>query len=193
LVIVVLRPCRWGNAGIGRNNVGGIVLANVLIGIVGVILFIGLALAGASFFGPVLSDAVVESRASGVVQSLSTVAKAVSVRNRELETLTSASATSSVLVPEYLEDLPTNPVNGGPIILVSSDGRTSGTGMARLVLTRLSSLEVPMCTYINRQGGGSDALVVVSAMPAQSIGCVRMGAAVGDFASGDMFAYMTIN
>ena len=170
----------------------GGMMANVLIGIVGVILFIGLALAGASFFGPVLNDSVVEARASGLVQSLSTVAKAVSVRNRELETLTPGSSNSNVLVPDYLSDLPTNPINGQPLMLVTDAGSVTG-GMARIVASRLTSTDAALCGYVNGQGGGGTTVPVVSTMPIQSIGCARAGSTLGTFAAGDYFAYMTIN
>lgn len=78
-------------------------MANVLLGIVGIVLFVGLSLAGASYFGPLTSDAMTEARASGLIQTLSTTAKAVNVRNREQETMTSVSANTSELAPDFLE------------------------------------------------------------------------------------------
>lgn len=167
-------------------------MANVLLGIVGVILFIGLAMAGASFFGPVMDDAMLEGRANGLLQVLSTTGKAVSVRNRELETLTPVSADSSVLVPDYLEDLPRNPTNNSAIMLVNDTGLVS-SGRARAVASKLAADQQLMCAYINRQGGGSNSVPTISSIPAQPMGCGRVNFTSGPYFSGDLVAYITIS
>jgi hypothetical protein len=166
-------------------------MSNVLIGIVGVVLFIGLSLAGASFFGPVMTDSMTEARASGVVQIMSTTAKAVSMRNREQETTTPASADSSSLVPDYLVEVPVNPVNGNPVMLVNANGTTAG-GMTRLIVTKMTTNDAGMCAYIDRQGGGNGTIQTLGALPSQTIGCARAGYTVGPFVNGDLFAYMTV-
>lgn len=167
-------------------------MANVLIGIVGVVLFIGLALAGASFFGPVMGDAMVEARANGLIQVLSTTSKAVSVRNRELETITPGSSDSSILVPDYLEDLPTSPVNGNSVMMLNELGQVSG-GMTTVVASKLAVSDLEMCGYINRQGGGSGTVPTINSNPSQSMGCARSGVNRGPLVAGDLYAYITIN
>jgi hypothetical protein len=52
-------------------------MSNVLIGIIGVILFIGLALAGALFLGPRFQEATLNSKASSVMSGVKQVADAV--------------------------------------------------------------------------------------------------------------------
>ena len=185
-------------------------MANVLMGIVGVVLFIGMALAGASFFGPVMGDAVLEGRANGLIQVLSTTAGAVSVRNRELETTTTGSINSNILFPDYVDDVPSNPVNGWAVMLLTVNGMAD-TGLARIVGSKLGEADVAMCSYIDKLGGGAGIAInpatgqatnplagVVAAagvvtMPSQPMGCARIVADVGPFSSGDLFAYMTIN
>lgn len=167
----------------------GFVMSNVLIGIVGVILFIGLAVIGASFFGPVVSDSIMESRANGVIQKLATVANAVTLRNREGETRTQASPDASTLVPDYLDEVPTNPVSGAPVSLVSQQAFTGG-GDATYVASRISTSE--MCDYLNRNGGGASPAPTVTAMPNQPTGCVRAGVTYGSYTTGDYVAYVRI-
>jgi hypothetical protein len=167
-------------------------MANVLLGIVGIVLFIGLSLAGASYFGPLTSDALTEARASGLIQILSTTAKAVNVRNREQETMTASSANSSELTPDFLDETPVNPVTAGPVLLVTDAG-VSSSGVARFVASKLPTDQADMCSYINRQGGGSATVPSVTTIPQQVTGCARANAAMGAFATGDYIAYMSIN
>ena len=54
-------------------------MSNVLIGIIGVILFIGLALAGALFLGPRFQESTNNSRASAAVQAVAQVASAANM------------------------------------------------------------------------------------------------------------------
>lgn len=169
----------------------GELMSNVLIGIVGVVLFIGLSLAGASFFGPVMTDSMTEARASGVVQIMSTTAKAVSTRNREQETTTPGSADSSSLVPDYLAEIPVNPINGNPVMMVNATGTTAG-GMTRLIVTKMTANDAAMCGYIDRQGGGNGSVQTLASLPTQTIGCARAGYTIGPFVNGDMFAYMSV-
>src|SRR3546814_19495658 len=60
-----------------RRNL--VTMSNVLIGIIGVILFIGLALAGALFLGPRFQESTNNSRASASVQAVSQIASAATM------------------------------------------------------------------------------------------------------------------
>src|SRR3546814_17765989 len=60
-----------------RRNL--VTMSNVLIGIIGVILFIGLALAGALFLGPRFQESPHNSRASSSVQEVSQIASAANI------------------------------------------------------------------------------------------------------------------
>jgi hypothetical protein len=82
-------------------------MSNVLIGIIGVILFIGLALAGALFLGPRFQEASINSKASTEISQVHQVASAIALFElQEGETYTSAK--QARLVPEYLKTLPRN-------------------------------------------------------------------------------------
>ncbi len=54
-------------------------MSNVLIGIIGVILFIGLALAGALFLGPRFQEATTNSKAAASVQIMKQIADAANL------------------------------------------------------------------------------------------------------------------
>jgi type II secretory pathway pseudopilin PulG len=101
-------------------------MSNVLIGIIGVILFIGLALAGALFLGPRFQEATITSRSSAVVQALSQVANAANMyQTQEGKALRATNYSTNVqtLVDErYLKTRVSNPTNGDPIITVDVAG-----------------------------------------------------------------------
>jgi hypothetical protein len=165
-------------------------MSNVLIGIVGVILFIAMALAGAVFFGPLMTGSVDEGRASGTSQVLSATAIAVTQRNRDLETRT-PSGSSVVLAPDYLDKTPQNPVNGEAVYLL--DANAGGTGPAAFVATKMPSDRVRMCEYLSRAGGGSVPVSTANTIPIQRMGCIRMGATVGPYVAGDYVGFARIS
>lgn len=165
-------------------------MSNVLIGIVGLMLFVALALAGASFFGPVMGDSVQEGRANGTLRVLSEVAHAVSARNMEMETSTTAAVDASELVPRYLESVPVNPANGEAVLIVTSQGTIGGP--ATYTATKLRPSESAMCKFINRAGGGGDTIPTATNLPTQRSGCLKAGTANGPFAAGDYIAYLRI-
>jgi type II secretory pathway pseudopilin PulG len=89
-------------------------MSNVLIGIIGVILFIGLALAGALFLGPRFQEATNASRASAMVQSVSQIASALDLRalnaGQSIGDVQREMLPDDVLVTEgYLKSMPVNP------------------------------------------------------------------------------------
>jgi hypothetical protein len=82
-------------------------MSNVLIGIIGVILFIGLALAGALFLGPRFQEARISARAAAEMQAVSQMANAVALfRVQEGEEYDRSKM--SRLYPSYLKATPAN-------------------------------------------------------------------------------------
>lgn len=171
-------------------------MSNVLIGIVGIILFIGLALAGASFFGPVVTDSLSESKANGTMQVLSKVATAIQIRNREMEVSTPSAVDASVLVPEYLDEIPRNPTNSSAVYLLNSVA-TVGVGGAAMVATKIGADAESrlMCLYLNRSGGSKTDVVPLhtNTLPTQRAGCVQSNITYGPFLTGDYVAYVRMD
>jgi hypothetical protein len=150
-------------------------MSNVLIGIIGVILFIGLALAGALFLGPRFQEATLNSRASATVQAVSQIAHAAEMRNISVGTpLTSSSGAIDSLATEgWLKTPPTNPSGGTGIFLQSIDGSTTA-GTAHIVVAVLprEAKSKALCEAIARQTSG----VMIdgsSTMATDPTGCVR--------------------
>ena len=83
-------------------------MSNVLIGIIGVILFIGLALAGALFLGPRFQEATTNSDASAVMAGIHQVAMAAEMLRVQEGVSTLTIANDSALTSGYLKNRPNN-------------------------------------------------------------------------------------
>ena len=85
-------------------------MSNVLIGIIGVILFIGLALAGALFLGPKFQEAGANTKATTIMSILKQTSDAAAMAE-----LTSGKSVmvgeASSLSPEFLKSQTSNPSN----------------------------------------------------------------------------------
>jgi hypothetical protein len=84
-------------------------LSNVLIGIIGVILFIGLALAGALILGDDFKSASNASQAAALMSQLKQAADASDMRKVKLGVSTTPAMTTEFLVPRFLKTPAVNP------------------------------------------------------------------------------------
>ncbi len=135
-------------------------MSNVLIGIIGVILFIGLALAGALFLGPRFQEATNNSKASSVTSTLQQAAAAASMYELQSGRPIMAVAENydgSFLVPGYLKTKPMNPVNGNEVGIVDRFGGNTGI-KGEIFYTNLGSDSVAkqMCRTIEKNAGAAD-------------------------------------
>ena len=134
-------------------------MSNVLIGIIGVILFIGLALAGALFLGPRFQESTNNSRASAAVQAVSQVANAANMYQVQEGTTYATDATGDGLVStNYLKSIPSNPTGGAAPAIA-----------AGVVSMTLSSNADKVCAAVAKQTSGSD--TVSTTLPAGPAGC----------------------
>jgi hypothetical protein len=100
-------------------------MSNVLIGIIGVILFIGLALAGALILGDDFKTASSSSKAaamSSVLQQTAAAASMYEVKTGRPVTASTTNSNGEFLVPRFLKAKPVSPVGGGEILVVDQDG-----------------------------------------------------------------------
>lgn len=148
-------------------------MSNVLIGIIGVILFIGLALAGALFLGPRFQEATVNSKASAQMAGLKQIADAVNMyrvqEGKDDLPQNSGTVQTALVSAKYLK---------APFVDASGKGveiwysPTSGT--SRHIL--LGQQDANLCTAVNRQYGvtttptGTD-LTSISG----TAGCIDLG------------------
>ena len=131
-------------------------MSNVLIGIIGVILFIGLALAGALFLGPRFQEATNNSRASAAVQGVAQVASAISMyqvqEGNTYATVGTPAANDDLLTKGYLKSLYKDQAGGLPYVASTYGGKDFG---ARYVI--LGGLSDGVCKAIQKQTNRSDA------------------------------------
>jgi hypothetical protein len=83
-------------------------VSNVLIGIIGVILFIGLALAGALFLGPRFQESTLNSKASATIQRVSQLGHATNLYEVQegVKFMPSTGMPWQAMVPGYIKALP---------------------------------------------------------------------------------------
>jgi hypothetical protein len=130
-------------------------MSNVLIGIIGVILFIGLALAGALFLGPRFQQATANSKAAATVQAISQVARALELYEVQEGRQYVAGTTSTLISAGYMKAPIPNPMN--PEWMVDTRGLdgVSGSGPAGVAAVGAyqTGNNVQACAAIARQSG----------------------------------------
>ncbi len=130
-------------------------MSNVLIGIIGVILFIGLALAGALFLGPRFQEATANSKAAATIQAISQVARAIELYEvQEGRQFVSGPANPLVLAG-YMKANIANPMN--PDWVVDTRGLDGSIGTGPAGVAALGGLQtgdnLKVCAAIARQSG----------------------------------------
>jgi hypothetical protein len=136
-------------------------LSNVLIGIIGVILFIGLALAGALILGDDFRTANADSKAAAIQQQLKQVSDAVSMARLKTgaPVLVGPVNASSPLIPRFLKGAPVNPIGsaigGNGFVLISAIGEQSGSAEAATAIAYMNTDAVSRaaCETIDRISG----------------------------------------
>ncbi len=172
-------------------------MSNVLIGIIGVILFIGLALAGALFLGPRFQESTLNSKAAASVQAVSQVAHATSMSSVQSgTTLMAGTSVSGLVASGHLKSEPANPtgVEGMQIFGALGEGG-AGNVRAGLVVMRMIGNGEAVCSAISRQTTGQPYTTANDAMqlPQGPSGCFKTGASpVFSLTADSYFAYARI-
>ena len=136
-------------------------MSNVLIGIIGVILFIGLALAGALFLGPRFQEASNSSKAASVAAALQQTSAATNLYRveggRALPSSVAGNVGDILVAARYMKSTPTNGFNGGVIAAIDDDGGHSDRPTT-YVYTDLGtdSKARAVCRSIERNAGNSN-------------------------------------
>ena len=161
-------------------------MSSVLIGIIGVILFIGLAIAGASFLGTDFMTASASSRAAAVVSHMNQIAQGVQVlqarRGVTLPSSTGSNIGQTLISYKALKDVPVNPVLPGSAYVATNATGGQDATQARLVYTDLGTGQRArnVCFAIEEQAGNPSAAGVVDtptsfgprATAAPRVGCI---------------------
>lgn len=177
-------------------------MSNVLIGIIGVILFIGLALAGALFLGPRFQEATISSKVSAWSQGQAQIAQAVNMREvtegAKVQAQTDTAAMTEALVkPGFMKTIPVNPVGADRYyVLRGPNGDFSGN--ATYVMNGFyatSTIDVKMCVEIARQAGlalDADGSPPTLTAPVGRTGCFRNKSGWGADDESILWAYTRI-
>jgi type II secretory pathway pseudopilin PulG len=175
-------------------------MSNVLIGIIGVILFIGLALAGALFLGPRFQEATNNSKASAVVQANAQLAQAAAMyrvqEGREWD-----NTRPEGLMPSYIKAMPTNVTSGqlgyGYRALDGNLAISSTVAPGYSTTGWLPDDEAgrTLCGAIARQSGqtvGADGSPPSAAAPQGTSGCIRISGTTWGNLNGVYLGYARI-
>jgi hypothetical protein len=181
-------------------------VSNLLIGIIGVALFIGLAMGAALFIGPQFDEAQTNAQASDTVMAVSSVAAAVN-SYRLATGYSQGGALSSVqalVSGGYLRDVPSNsafPARRPQIVNaagVDAVNTTTATFQPRFVVMSLGSNE-DLCTTIQKKLGNiasgtrvSQTTLPVGTAAVKQVGCFRNSSNGTDFATGEYLVYSRI-
>jgi hypothetical protein len=135
-------------------------MSNVLIGIIGVILFIGLALAGALFLGPRFQESTNNSKASAIIQRIAQTANAVNMYEvQEGSRIAGDSAGITTLVSMgYMKSAPPTDSTVNRIIPINASGGVTGDP-AFIIADLAGDNARAVCESIERQSGGTTANV----------------------------------
>jgi len=133
-------------------------MSNVLIGVIGVILFVGLALAGALFLGQRFRDSTNGNKAATVQAQLKQVTDAASMARLKTgrPVLVGEVGIYSPLMPRFLKTPPSNPVRpGASFFLIDEDGGQTAGGEAATAVAYLNRDEVSrtICENVDRSAG----------------------------------------
>jgi len=148
-------------------------MSNVLIGIIGVILFIGLALAGALFLGPRFQESTNNSKAAAQVQAMQQIVNAIDMyRVQEQgsvpDSVAVGGAGSTQLTDNgYLKSVPKDASGRGATFVPVTSGQH------RMLLIGLQSKAV--CQAVLRQMGGNPDAIPGSMDVNRNFGCYGSG------------------
>jgi hypothetical protein len=160
-------------------------MSNVLIGIIGVILFIGLALAGALILGDDFKSSKASTGAATTISQLQQTAAAVNMYQLKTgRTMMANDYLTNVdtLVPRFLKVSPRTPTANQPVFTVDDQGFGRAVRVhhlqSRLGLT--ASVEAKaVCREIESQNGAADPDAAIAAVTTTSGWATRVAASKG--------------
>ncbi|QAY80143.1 hypothetical protein [Sphingosinicella sp. BN140058] len=162
-------------------------MSNVIIGIIGAMMVIGLALASATYFGPRVTQTHNQGDAQLAIEAVSSAANAIRVRDLEKSSVFQSGTDLSSLNPDYLPEAPRNPFGGPAPMALNATGDT--TGVAHFVALKLAGLRASkICDEISRQTGGP--VPAPAGAMSYQIGCVGISTTMSpNLLAGDYIAY----
>lgn len=173
-------------------------MSQMFIGIIGIVVVIGLAIAGAVYFGDQFQQSRSKSRAAAAVAATSQVANAAQVFLAQEGGVVAAASdvTAQLITPGYLSSLPTNPMVPANVPRLMTGGGLLTGGADAAVIDLGAGAEV-VCRQIGIQTGQLASNATASAtsvnIPNNISGCFRALAGGGaGLTTGNHYAYTRI-
>ena len=160
-------------------------MSNVLIGIIGVILFIGLALAGALFLGPRFQESTNTTKAARIVSDMQQITAAVNMyRLREGAPLLATDYTTNVakLMPGYLKTEPLVATSGLHYETVDVDGGNRAMPIHHIqaiIGSTSDTVAKAVCRNIEASTGAADPDAAIAAISTTAQWTARVGGGRG--------------
>jgi type II secretory pathway pseudopilin PulG len=171
-------------------------MSNVLIGIIGVILFIGLALAGALFLGPRFQEATLNSKASATVQAVSQLASAAQMYRVQEGTPFVAGSVDELKTKSYIKAIPGNPANPAWTFDARTEDGNFGAPATNVGMGIPNTEQGKrICAAIAKQVGQSTPNgdpESLATYPARPVGCFLLNADLGTIERGLYIAFARI-
>lgn len=158
-------------------------MSNVLIGIIGVILFIGLALAGALILGDDFRTANGDSKAAAAIQQVQQASHAISMYRLKTGSPYSQ-GTLNGLTPRFLKVVPINPIEPNWAVDTRDvNGNQSGPAVMAAMGMPITDRNKDVCLSVARSTGmpmANDVTVPTYAgIPTHPVGCYLPSATLG--------------
>ena len=167
-------------------------MSNVLIGIIGVILFIGLALAGALILGDDFRSSKHDTKAAAIVQSLQQTSSAVSMYEMKTGETHRVGTSLTTLVPRFLKTMAQNPT-GGPVARPVGAGGQNYSVPTYMIVMELINDAPQICLAIAQQASGATSAPKISdasQIPTDPVGCFEVTTVVSTLKAGSFYAYV---
>jgi uncharacterized iron-regulated membrane protein len=172
-------------------------MSNVLIGIIGVILFIGLALAGALFLGPRFQEATTNSKAAAISQATAQMSRGAELYRLNEGVPFPAGAPTVLVEKGYLKSIPENPLgNWNFFDFRAANGSYTGNAAYALAgMDAANPTHLAVCRAINKQAGiatAANGTPPVAAAPIGQQGCFIITNDWGELPNGLMIVYHAV-
>ncbi len=179
-------------------------MSNVLIGIIGVILFIGLALAGALILGDDFRTATSDTQAAATAAQLQQVTAAVNMWKLKTGQSIVPNQSTAFLVPRFLKVQAVNPTKAGRAnasnyqyttrfnndVCPDGNDEVGVTASHVMIPVGQDSSAQAICQAISDQHTGG--VIGTDVRPTKPMGCVRLDAAQCGYSGTWYMAYATL-
>lgn len=174
-------------------------MSQMFIGIIGIVVVIGLAIAGAVYFGDQFQQSKTKSRAAAAVAGTSQVAHAarLAYATDGVALSVATNVTAQLVTPGYLKSIPSNPVVAANAPRLVTSAGVVASGVAQVATLDLGAAADKVCTQIGIQTGqlvsSATTAALAATFPSNVSGCIKADTGAGaGLTVGNFYAYTRI-